>query len=51
MELKANDLYRIECQDTIASNELFSLSILYAPFLSSLALQLYYFLVAEANQV
>ena len=51
MELKANDLYRIECQDSIASNELFSLSILYAPFLSSLALQLYYFLVAEANQV
>ena len=51
MELKANDLYRIECQDSIAANELFSLSILYSPFLSSLALQLYYFLVAEANQV
>lgn len=50
MELKANDMYRIECQDSISANELFSLSVLYAPFLSSLATQLYCYLIAEANQ-
>ena len=49
MELKANDMYRVECFDSISANELFSLSVLYAPFLSSLASQLYFFLVAEAN--
>ncbi|MDD6468105.1 MAG: DnaD domain protein [Erysipelotrichaceae bacterium] len=51
MELKANDYYRIECQSSLSATELFSLSVLYAPFLSPLAGKLYYFLISEANHM
>jgi len=48
MELRARDDYRVECVDNISATELYSLSVLYAPILSSNAIKFYLFLVSEA---
>lgn len=50
MELKSKDVYKIECQNVIGSDQLFSLAVLYAPLLSANATKLYCFLAAEANR-